>query len=142
MNTEIDLIFVATDEMDLAVLLDEDRLFETYLPDVPGYAGLESAFIDTFENLKKMLTFLFETNIHLTELVRTDTQQLFDLTAYKGHCITLDDLKSRYLSWILQSGRKNTMDEYGNLLGIISYLQRNQDKKHLGLLAEKSRHTS
>ena len=38
------------------------------------------------------------------------------------------------------TGRENNMDEYGKLIGIVSYIKRNLDKRHLVLITEKRKH--
>jgi hypothetical protein len=137
----IDLTFIATDEIDSNTLLNEEKLFDTFLSDdTNGFLGLESAFIDNFKNLKAMLTFLFKEEIEFKELTSNNDKQVFELTGYKGNCISTDELENSYQEWIKISGRQNTMDEYGNLIGIIGYIKRNLDKKNLLLLTEKRKH--
>jgi hypothetical protein len=139
----MDLTFIATNEIDFHTLLNEEKLFDTFLSDdTNGFSGLESAFVDNFENLKAMLTFSFNVEIELKELASNDDKQIFDLTAYKDNCISLDEFENNYPEWIKISGRQNTMDEYGNLVSIIGYVNRNIDKKHLLLLTEKRTHWS
>ncbi|MGB4776225.1 MAG: hypothetical protein WBP45_13705 [Daejeonella sp.] len=139
----MDLTFIATNEIDFNTLLNEEKLFATFLSeDTNGFLGLESAFVDNFENLKEMLTFLFKVKIEFKELTSNNDKQIFDLTDYKDKCISTDELENNYQEWIKISGRQNTMDEYGNLIGIIGYVGRNLDKKHLLLLTEKRRNWS
>jgi hypothetical protein len=133
----IDLTFVATDNVDFDVLLNEDKLFDTYLSDK---IGLESAFIDNFDNLVRLLSFLFKTDITLTELTSNIDKQVYDLTKYKENCITTDEFEEKCQDWIRISDRENNMDEYGNLIGIISYIKQNIDKKNLILITEKRKH--
>jgi len=89
-----------------------------------------------------MLIFLFKVEIEFKELTSNDDKQIFDLTDYKDNCISTDELENNYQEWIKISGRQNTMNEYGNLIGIIGYIKRNLDKKNLLLLTEKRRHWS
>lgn len=139
----IDLTFIATNEIDFNTLLNEEKLFATFLSDdTNGFLGLESAFIDNFENLKNMLTFLFKLEFEFKEVTSNDDKQIFDLTDYKDNCISTYELENNYQEWIKISGRQNTMDEYGNLICIIGYINRNIDKKNLLLLTEKRRHWS
>jgi hypothetical protein len=137
----IDLTFIATDEVNYDTLLNEEKLFDTFLSDeTNGFLGLESAFIDNFENLKAMLTFLFKEEIKFKELTSNNDKQVFDLTDYKDNCISTDELESNYQEWIKISDRQNTMDKYGNLIGIIGYIHRHRDKNNLLLLTEKRKH--
>ena len=139
----MDLTFISINEINFSTLLNEEKLFDTFLSDdTNGFLGLESAFVDNFENLKAMLTFLFKVEIEFNELTSDDEKQIFDLTDYKNNCISTDELENNYQEWIKTSGRQNTMDEYGNLIGIVSYIKRNLDKKHLLLFTEKRKHWS
>lgn len=133
----MDLIFVATDKIDYEILLNENKLFDTYLK---KENGTESAFIDNNDNLTKLLTFVFKKRFELKELISDNDKILYDLTEFKSDCITTDELELKYQQWITLSGRENNMDEYGNLIGIIGYIRSNFDKKHLILLTEKRKH--
>jgi hypothetical protein len=137
----IDLTFIATDEINLNILLNEEKLFDAFiLPDTNGSLTFEWASIDNFDNLKRMLLFLFKEPIELKALISNDDKQVFDLTSYRDKCISTEELEDNYQVWIKISGRQNTMDEYGNLVGIIAYIKRNPDKRHLILLTEKRQH--
>ena len=133
----LELTFVATNNVDFDILLNDDKLFDTYLSDS---IGLESAFIDNFDNLILLLTFLFKTNITLTESTANLNKQVYDLTEYKDNCISIEELDEKYQEWIKISERENSMDEYGNLIGIVGYIQRNLSKKNLILMTEKRKH--
>jgi len=58
------------------------------------------------------------------------------LSSLIGKSIDLNQLENDYQKWIEISGRNNTMDEYGTLLGLIGFLKRNSDKKQLILRVE------
>jgi hypothetical protein len=133
----IDLYFVATDFIDYETLLNEDKLFETYLTDD---LGIESAYINNFDNLNLLLNFVFKTKTIFTELASNNYKQIFDLTQYKQNFISTSELESNYQEWIKNSNRENTMDEYANLIGIINYIDKNIKKKNLLLITEKRKH--
>jgi hypothetical protein len=139
----MDLTIVAADTIELDILLNEARLFDTYgIEDKDGFWGLESAWIDNFDNLNNLLTFLFHTKVSLTEIASNEDKKIFDLTQYKQGRISPDELEVNYQDWIKISGRENTMDEYGNLISIIGYVNRNIDKNKLILISEKRKHFS
>jgi hypothetical protein len=133
----MDLMFVATDNIDKEVFLNDDRLFSIYLVDE---MGIESSYIDNHDNLIRLLNFLFNTNVNLTELTSSVNRKVYDLTLYKNNCISTDTLDQEYQIWLNKSGRENNMDEYGNLIGIVSYIKRNEDKEYLVLITEKRKH--
>ena len=137
----IDLTFIATDLIDIDVLLHEDKLLEEYLvEDENDYIGIQSAYIDNESNLEKMLSFLFGSRAELKKLDSGNGKEVFNLTAFKQTCLTTDELEGSYQEWIKSSGRENTMDEYGNLVSIIGYVMRYVDKKNLVLITEKRKH--
>ena len=133
----IDLIFVATDKIDFDELLNENRLFEKYITED---LGIESAYIDNFKNLKNLLNFIFNKDFELSEIASNEDKQIFDLTKYRNSCIKTKELEEKYNEWILLSNRETTMDEYGQLIGIISYITKKNDKNNLILITEKRKH--
>ncbi len=131
----MELIFVATDDVNLNDLLDEESLFRTYLNSDPnGELLLEAAEIDSADNLQKLLKFLFFTEDNIEAVVVKAEKQVFELTQYRNKCLTFEQLENRYIKWLEISGRENTMDEYGNLLGIVGYINRNRGKQNLFLI--------
>lgn len=131
----MELNFVATDDFNVDDLLDDELLFKNYLvTDANNFLGLESAYIDSFANLQKMLNFLFCSEVNMVRVASKDEKQIFELSFYKNKCLTFDQLDDKYLEWLEISRRQNTMDEYGNLLGIIGYINRNREKQNLFLI--------
>lgn len=130
----LDLMFIATDTIDLKAFLDDDLLFATYLA---NGIGIESSHIDNQDSLALLLNFIFNTDVTLIELSSSENKKVYDLTSYKDTCISIDDLERNYPAWIKESRQENTMDEYGNLVSITGYIRRNQTKKHLVLTVEK-----
>lgn len=131
----MELNFVATDDFNVDDLLDDELLFKNYLvTDANNFLGLESAYIDSFANLQKMLNFLFCSEVNMVRVASKDEKQIFELSFYENKCLTFDQLDDKYLEWLEISRRQNTMDEYGNLLGIIGYINRNREKQNLFLI--------
>ncbi len=131
----IDLTFVATENIDFDILLNDLNLFNTFSTDTELL--LETSFIDNYENLVRMLTFLFKTKVSLSKLTSNNEKEIYDLSAYKENCLTENELSDNHQVWLDIVDRENTMDEFGHPLGIISYINRNKDKKHLILITEK-----
>lgn len=133
----MDLTFVATDFIDQEAFLNDERLYDVYLSD---YTEIQSAYIDNQDNLMLLLSFIFTIEMNLIEVASSDERTVYDLTTYIDKCISIETLDNGYKSWLKKSGRENTMDEYGNLLGIVSYLQHSTNKKHLLLIADRRKH--
>lgn len=131
----IDLTFVATENIDFDILLNDQNLFNVFSKDTELL--LETSFIDNPENLVRMLTFLFKAKVSLNKLTSNNEKEIYDLTEYKENCLTENELSDNHQIWLDIVDRENTMDEYGHPLGLISYIHRNKDKKHLILITEK-----
>ena len=75
--------------------------------------------------------------IEFNEIQLSENISVYDLSTLIGKNIDLKQLEEDYQNWIKFSSRNNTMDEYGTLLGLISFLERNMGKKQLILRVEK-----
>tara|TARA_R110000751_G_scaffold306174_3_gene424029 strand:+ start:265 stop:1059 length:795 start_codon:yes stop_codon:yes gene_type:complete len=133
-----ELIFIATDSYKQSDLINENEFLVKYMAeDDKGFYGLESMVIDRNENIGKLIEFLFEVKIEFNEIQLSENISVYDLSTLIGKNIDLKQLEEDYQNWIKFSSRNNTMDEYGTLLGLISFLERNMGKKQLILRVEK-----
>lgn len=133
-----ELNFIATDDYKKSNLIDENELLEQYLvEDENGYLGLESILVDRKENIKNLIDFIFQTDFELSEVQQSENISIYNLTSLIGRNIDLKTLEEKYQDWISLSARSNSMEEYGSLLGLISYLERNADKGQVMLRVEK-----
>lgn len=125
----MDLIFVATDTIELDVLLDEDKLIEKYMMD--DDRGLESAYAKNEEDAIKTLQFVFGTSVVLKDWVAGNGKRAIDLSAYKCNVISFEELEEKYAAWIESTGIENNMDTYGHLICIIGYAKQNIEKRYM-----------
>jgi hypothetical protein len=133
-----ELIFIATDTYNQSDLINKDELLVKYMiEDDKGFYGLESMVVDLNENIGKLIEFLFQVKMEFNEIKLSENISVYDLSTLIGKNINLNQLENDYQKWINISGRNNTMDEYGTLLGLISFLERNLEKKQLILRVEK-----
>jgi len=133
-----ELIFIATDTYNKSDLLNDEELLVKYMiEDANGYYNMEAMVVDRNENIGKLIEFLFEEKIELIENQLSKNISIYDLSSLIGKNIDLNRLENDYQKWIEISSRNNTMDEYGTLLGLISFLERSLDKKQLILRVEK-----
>ncbi|WP_210352857.1 hypothetical protein [Sphingobacterium tabacisoli] len=77
----LDLMFIATDTVDLKAFLDNDRFFALYLG---NETGIESSYTENQDNLILLLEFIFNTNVTLTELTESANRKVYDLTFFKA----------------------------------------------------------
>lgn len=137
-NVANELIFIATDNYSKSDFINEDELLDKYMiEDENGFYGLESMLVDRNENIGKLLEFIFQTKTELNEIQIAENISICDLSCLIRKNIGLNQLEKEYQEWIKISSRNNTMDEYGRLLGLVSFLERNSDKKQLILRIEK-----
>jgi hypothetical protein len=142
-NPIIHLTMIAGDKIDWKLIQSEESLIAAYvMGEESNSVGLQLAFIDTFYNLKKMFSFLFRSETDIGKLVRNEYRQIFDFTPYKNQCRDEQYLDHNYQKWIKETGRENTMDEFGNLLCIIGFFRDYSDKKSVIIIAEQHRRHS
>jgi hypothetical protein len=135
----MDVIFVATDDVNLETLLDEDKLIKAFVTDVDDL-GLESGYAENQEDLIYMLALIFGRPLDLMEVTSNHDKNVYDLTKYKHDCIAIDELETNYENWLSISKRETSMTQYGILISIISYIRNHIDKKHLLIIVEKRKH--
>ena len=135
----MDVYFVATNNIDTNILLDESKFIKAYVTDFDGQ-GFESIYAENQDDLILMLSFIFKQPISLTELGSNSEREAYDLTNLRQSCITADELELKYKQWIGDGKRENSMNQYGMFMSVVSYINNNLDKKHLALVAEKRRH--
>lgn len=135
---KLGLTFIATNKIETETFLDEALLFYKFIElDERGQMGIESCYIDSKENFKRLLSFLFDKEIELKVIGGIKGKELIDLSLYKNNCITTNKLSDCYEKWLTISSRENSMDEFGMLLNLIEYIKRNKAKEFLLLLVEE-----
>lgn len=133
----INLNFIGTNNVDFDRLLRDENYFEPFLADdINGNSEIEGAYMDTMENVQKLLNFVFNQQIDLVELSSNQNKKIFDLSKYKNLCISYDFLESNFKNWLVISSREGTMDEYGNLIFIIGFINSHREKEYLILVTE------
>jgi hypothetical protein len=135
----IDITIVATNILEIDLLVDEDKLLESYCKEeVNGFLNIEGFAFPTGINITQLLFFIYKIEAPLSEIFKTTNIVILDISNYKNQCLTFTEFDNTYQNWIEISSRENTMDEYGMLLEFISYTQRNLEKKFLLLRVEYS----
>lgn len=141
MMFSLDLILLAPDKYDLASLSDslkdESKFLEEYHFEESGdYWSLEAARYDTIENIFLLTKYLFGSADGIVELFRADYARIFDLSKKKSNITTFEKLEDWYQDWIAESNRNNTMDEYGQIIGLIGFVERHRNNKHLLMIVQ------
>ena len=135
----MDVYFVATNTIDATILLDEDKFIKAFVTDVDEQ-GFEATYAENKDDLIRMLSLIFKQPINLTELVANSDREVYDLTNFRQSCVTINELGLKYEHWVDDSKRKNTMNQYGMIMGVVAFIDKNSDKKHLVMITEKRKH--
>ena len=135
----MDVYFVATNTIDKSILLNEEKFIKAYVTDIDEQ-GFESVYAENENDLIRLLSFIFNQPIALTELDSNSEREVYDLTNFKQSCITSEKLDLKYEQWIADSKRENSMNQYGMFMSVVSYINNNLDKKHLLVVTEKRKH--
>ncbi len=132
---QLDTILLATDKYDLESLTNKETFFDNYLfEEADGHISLEAAFLNSFDTVNSLVKFLFKNSEPLIEIYKSNSSTIFNLTKLKYNFTSFDELENFYPYWLTETGRENTMDEYGMLIGFVGYAQRNAHKKYLFLI--------
>lgn len=135
----MDVYFVATNTIDTTILLNKDKFIKAYVNDIDEQ-GLEAFFAENQDDLLRRLSFFFKRPITLTELGSNSEREAYDLTNFKQSCITADELDFKYEQWVSDNKTENSMNHYGMLMSVVSYINSNLHKKYLLLVTEKRKH--
>lgn len=136
----VDTIVFATNDYDLEVIKNEEKFFETYLfENTEGRLNAESATFDSLENVYLSLKYLFGNLQDITELYKNEELILLNLAGAIGKATTVEELENWYQDWIIESKRENSMDEYGQFIGLISYIQEHSKEKYLLMIINLSK---
>ena len=133
-----DITILATDKFDLETLLNKEKFFDIHLhEDNNGFLSLESARFE-HQRIKLFLELLFNGNGTLNEIHKDDSIAIFDLTPNKKGISKVNDLDNIYQTWLDETQKEGSMDEYGMIMGFIEYINRNWAKQYLLLIADHS----
>ncbi|WP_224995076.1 hypothetical protein [Cesiribacter sp. SM1] len=136
----IDIFLIARDEFDPSVILNPDEFLDHYLfEDEDENLSLAHMTLNNKEEIELLIKYLFNSLEPVSVKHETDQIEIIDISDLKSSIASYEQLKEYYRDWINESGRDSHMDEYGALLSIIGYVQRNQDKKNLLIVNDKKR---
>lgn len=96
-----------------------------------GYLSVEYFYVQEEKNVNTFFSFVFNGISELPQLYDRDDLAIYDLSGVKSEGISVDGLENQYVYWLSRSGHENTMDEYGMLLGVVGFIERNRHRKNL-----------
>lgn len=124
------LHFVAPDEIHKPVHLDDIDFAVAFTAEAiqPAFAEMQ---LNSYANVVNLLLFLFGKEVVPEVIISNAFSEVLDLTAFREQCLTAGEAEKRYGAWLALSGRKNTQDEFADLVCIAGFVHNNQHKKHL-----------
>lgn len=96
-----------------------------------GHLSIECFYVQEQESVNTFFAFVFNDPSELPQLYNRDGMTIYDLSGIKSGVLSFEKLEKHYVDWLSQSGHENTMDEYGMLIGVVGFIDRNQHRKNL-----------
>jgi hypothetical protein len=127
---QLDVSILSTNEY-LPEEIVREKIPDKYLYNEDGEFLFTSTLLDSDNTVAQLLRFLFPGNQSIPEVYRNSNSYVLDLSSYKDHLIDFDYLEKFYFKWLEDTGRENTMSEYGMLLDFIGFARKGIDKKKL-----------
>lgn len=113
------------------LITDELSLEKIVTVETDGYLSVECFCVQEQKNVTIFFSFVFNGKSELPQLYDRNGLTIYDLSGVKSEVISFDELENQYIDWLSRSGHENTMDEYGMLLGVVGFIERNRHRENL-----------
>jgi hypothetical protein len=127
---QFDVSIISTDSYAPEEIVGEE-IPDKYLYNDQGDFVFASAILNSENTVKQLTAFLFPKSQPVNEVYRDDNAYILDLSSIRDNLIDFDYLEKHYANWLENTGRENTMNEYGMLSDFIGFAHKGKDKKHL-----------
>lgn len=138
---QFDVSILSTNEY-LPQDIIREEIPEKYLYDDQGEFSLASTIFNSEKTVSQLINFLFQGSQPVTEVYRDKNSYVLDLSSHREQLIDFDYLDKFYPKWIEDTGRVNSMNEYGMLIDFIGYAKKGMNKSHLLMVVSNGRHCS
>ena len=133
-----DITILATNQYQLNEIINENiRATDGYIYDEQGAIIQTSNYLYQPEHVFVLINLLFNNKAVTKELFNNGTVTVLDLSSNKTLSISFDQLELDYPKWLEETGRENTMDEYGMLIDFLGRIQQHADKAFLLMIITK-----
>jgi hypothetical protein len=119
-----------------------EEIPDEYLYNDEGELTFASTILDSDNTVAQLLTFLFPKSRQIAEVYRDSNSYVLDLSSHKNQLIDFNYLEIFYPKWLEDTGRENTMNEYGMLIDFIGFARKGLDKKNLLMVVTNRQHRS
>ncbi|PRY28567.1 hypothetical protein CLV58_12946 [Spirosoma oryzae] len=113
------------------LITDELSLEKIVTVETDGYLSVECFCVQEQKNVTIFFSFVFNGKSEFSQLYDRNGLTIYDLSGVKSEVISFDELENQYIDWLSRSGHENTMDEYGMLLGVVGFIERNRHRENL-----------
>ncbi len=113
------------------LITDELSLEKIVTVETDGYLSVECFCVQEQKNVTIFFSFVFNGKSEFSQLYDRNGLTIYDLSGIKSEVISFDELENQYIDWLSRSGHENTMDEYGMLLGVVGFIERNRHRENL-----------
>jgi hypothetical protein len=119
-----------------------EEIPDKYLYNDNGEFVFASTILDSERTVVQLLTFLFNGNRPFTEVYRDKNAYVLDLSTFKDQLVDFDYLEKFYSKWLEETGRENSMNEYGMMIDFIGFAKKGMEKNHLLMVVSNRQHRS
>ncbi len=128
----IEISLLCPERCTLDELITDELILEKIVTvESDGYLSVEYFYVQEQKNVNIFFSFVFNGTSELPRLYDRDGLTIYDLSGVKSEVISVDELENQYIDWLSRSEHENTMDEYGMLLGVVGFIERNRYRKNL-----------
>ena len=132
-----DVTILSTNKYVIDEVVDPNLVVK-YIDDSEQYSCLTTAVFYNANVVDQLLSFLFNNARGFNEIYRNDNTYVIDLSSIRPDLINYDKIEALYPDWLSETGRDNTMDEYGMLIDFHGCIFEHLHKKFLLLIVSKS----
>ncbi len=130
---KLDVSILSTDKEISPATLAGDIIPDEYLYDEHGKICFTSMLFNDHKTVTDLIQTLFQNPGSIVKIYSDYRSYVYDLTQQRERLIGEDDLDSVYEKWLVQTGRDNTMDEFGMIVDFHGYIEQDLNKKYLFL---------
>ena len=133
----IDVTILSTNKYVLEEVIDPNLIVK-YIDDSEQYMCLTSYIFHDDDAIRHLLHFLFNKPANFLEIYRNDDTYVLDLSSLRSELINYDNIEILYPKWLSETGRENTMDEFGMLVDFHGCIFQHLHKKFLLMIVSKT----
>jgi hypothetical protein len=133
----LDVTLLSTHKYVLEEVIDSNLIVK-YIEDSQRYMCLTGYVFHDEDAINHLFHFLFNKTTNFLEIYRNGDTYVLDLSSLRSELINYDNIEIIYPKWLSETGRENTMDEFGMLVDFHGCIFHHLHKKFLLMIVSKS----